>query len=481
MGLMTADAPRFPVSVAGGNAALEGHFQKMGLKYEKTHGSYGGPEESYVVHGPTREQMHQLGHAFGQEAIVYSQNGNHELHYTHGENKGKYHPSFPGVNYHGNTQPEDYYTHLPGHGYFTLNFNFDKLHDSPVKHTIQTNDPAHPVHALVSKAEIKKALASLIKSAIAPSSKHPNSYAWHEGHISYHQRTVGHGVLLTEKEFAAKAHLAKSELRKDAATPSVPKVTSPGAEPAHATNEQAAGKGVSTYKQFALPYGNVEPTKPSSLKFYPMNGKADAVNGLVAQHGYQVHYAGGKHGKPDLANKNFDSGHLMIWDPSPDSGSSFGEHEYTDNWRKLHELGHALTLKDLNTKYGEGRRMGGLGKQRTLREAKRSVEWEHLAAHKQRELASQIGIHISDDDFHRELNTVMHDAVHRAITGKFTEPGDEGFQPHAHKVPLEHAMKTLDDHAAMMGLTDHNQLMKKREIALALTDLLKSVIERNRR
>lgn len=458
MGLMTAEAPRFQTDGINSNDELENHLKARGLKFEKTRGSYGGPESSYIIHGPTRETMFELGRRAGQEAVVYSQNGQHELTYTAGPDAGKYHPSLPILSY-SNEPPEDYYTHLPGKGYFSLHFDFDKKHDSPVKTTMPVvHGPTaasqqQPVTAM--KAEIRLALLQSLRKALAEVAPrpHPHSYPYHDGHSSYHKRTAGPGILLTTHEFADLLPLAKSD-------PLAP----PAAEP-H-VNEQAAGKGVSTFSKYAGPYGTVNKGQATDLKHYPMDGVGEKVNQLLKDHGYTPYYAGGKHGKPDLAGKNYNTGHLMIYDPSAGSGGDFGHQDYTDAWRKTHELAHALTLDAVNAKYGEGRRMGGLGKHRSLREAKRAVEWEHLATHKQRELAAQIGVHIPDEAFNREYNTVMGDAVHRAITGKFTEPSEEGFSPHSHQVPLSVAHSMLDEHAGHIGLRDQHDLSK------ALQDLL---------
>lgn len=179
VGLMTAEAPRFEVSNAGGNEGLKQRLGSMGLHFEQTHGSYGGPENSFIIHGPTRAQLHQLGKEFGQEAVVYGEGGKHELHYTAGPNAGQFHPSLPVVRY-SQAQPEDYYTHVPGHGYATLHFDFDKLHpytpeagDQAVK---KTDMPARPTH-----------------------------------HRMNFRRTVGHGVLLTAAEHEHLQGFLKSE------------------------------------------------------------------------------------------------------------------------------------------------------------------------------------------------------------------------------------------------------------------------------
>jgi hypothetical protein len=448
VGMMTAEAPRYPAEDKRGNFGLSKDLHQMGLKHEPTHGSYGGPESSFIIYGPTREQMYRLGKRYGQEAVIYSRNGRHEMLYTHGPNEGKANHSIPTIRF-STQQPEDYYTHLPGRGYVTLHFS-DELHESPIVHTMPMETRSSANDKPVNKSEVALGFATVLRKSIG-AQRWAGSYPWHEGHTQHHQKSVGGGVIVTPEMAQRMVHLSKAE-------PIEPKAPDAG----HPTNDQAAGVGVSTYAKHAAPYGNVNKEKPSNLKFYPMEGTGEKVNQLVHDNGYKVYYAGGKNGKADLAGKNYNTGHLMIWDPSAGSGGDFGHADYTDNWRKIHELAHALTYNQLNDKYGEGRRMGGLGKQRTAHEAKRAVEWEWLAAHKQRELAGQIGIHIPDEDFHRELNTVMHDAVHRAVTGKFTEPSDEGFDPHPHKVPLENALGMVDEAAGQMGLkNDHDLMLRK--------------------
>jgi hypothetical protein len=451
VGLMTAEAPKAPTEGINSNADLEQHLNARGLKFERTKGSYGGPENSYIIHNPTREAMHELGRRAGQESVIYGQDGKHELMYTTGDKQGKAHPSLPLVRY-SHEQPDDYYTTVPGHGHVSLHFDFDKLHDTPIKQTMPLAQQL-PAQGMT-KNELRFALADVLKKALeAAAPKRPKwagHYPWHETQ-GHHHNNSGAGILLHEPQFAKLIALAKEE----------------GELKSHPTNDQVAAPGNANYAKYAAPYGKVDPGTPSNLNIYPHTAQSrPLVDKTVADHGYKVYYAGGKHGKPDLANKNYESGHLMVYDPTPGGGVAGDDEDYTHQWRSLHELAHAQTLKPLNEKYGEGRRMGGLGKQRTLREAKRAVEWEHMATIKQRELAKQIGLHISDEDFNREQNVVMHNALHRAATGKFTDPSEEGFQPHAHSVPLSVAHGMLDEHANSMGLADQHSLLKK-----ALTDL----------
>lgn len=279
----------------------------------------------------------------------------------------------------------------------------------------------------------------------------PGAYEWHEGHTGHHRSNVAIPM--------AKAD--QPESKPPAQGQPHPHMDAPPA-PQH-KNDQAAGVGVSTYAKYAQPYGIIAPGQKSNLFFYPLHGKLQDVKNLVGAHGYQTYYAGGSFGKPDLANKNYNTKHLMVYDPSPQSGGDFGEQDYTDAWRNIHELSHASVYPELNSIYGEGRRIGKLGVHRTAHEAKRAVHWEWLAAHRQRQLSEQIGVKIPDDVFHKELNTVMHDAIHRAITGRFTEPSSEGFVPHSHKVPLEQAFSMIDEAARNLGLQSPHQLLKKSE------------------
>lgn len=287
----------------------------------------------------------------------------------------------------------------------------------------------------------------LVKSdGVAARGPHPHSYPWHDGNTRHH--SMG---------------LAKAD---NPPPPPKPAGSQPMAHPhmdapPKPVNEQAAGAGVSTYAHYAKHYGDIQPEAKSDLFHYDYRGKLPEVQKLVADNGFQTYYAGGQFGKPDLASRNYNTKHLMIYDPTPSSGGDFGDRDYTDAWRQVHELSHALVYPELNQQYGEGRRIGKLGTHRSLREAKRAVHWEWLAAHKQRELGEKIGVHVPDEVFHKELNTVMHDAVHRAVTGKFTEPSDEGFVPSMQKVPLETAMKLIDDAGTKMGLTHPDQVLRR--------------------
>jgi hypothetical protein len=273
---------------------------------------------------------------------------------------------------------------------------------------------------------------------------HPHAYHWHNHHTDHHLHVMAPGVVVRSG-----AGLTKAD-------PGHPHMDTPP------VNEQAGTS--SDYHRFAMPYGSVAPGQQTDLWHYPLlQDKTSEVNQLLKDHGYNHYYAGGKFGRPDLANRNYNTGHLMVYDPSPGSGGDFGHEAYTDNWRKVHELAHALTLPELNAQYGEGRRIGKLGTHRTLREGLRAVHWEHLAAHKQRELMQKVGVQVPDQAFNREYNTVMHDAIHRAVTGKFSEPSQMGFKPYSHQIPLETGLGMVREAAHNLGLQGMHDLKKSED------------------
>ncbi len=266
--------------------------------------------------------------------------------------------------------------------------------------------------------------------------KHPNAYPWHEVHTRHH----GDGLVKAE-------------------------------------NAQAPGGKTKTFPAVAQHFGSIQPGAQTNLKHYDYTAFEPQIDALAQKHGYEFKPMGGQHGMPDLSRDNFNTGVVHYWNPESGSGGDFGDEAYTRSWRKIHELAHALTYKDLNDKYGEGRRIGKLGYHRTPNEAKRAVEWEDMAVQKQRQLGEQIGHHIPDPVFNKERNVVLSDAVHRAIHGTFVEPSQEGFVPHAGHVPLEHALGLVDAHAASMGLGPDETLRSKAK-AVVKAELIKGAMQR---
>jgi hypothetical protein len=149
-GLMSGEKPmKGATTVDGGHDALGHVLNQMGLHAEPTGGRYEEPERSYIIHNPTVDQMQRLGRMFGQESVIHSENGVHKLIYTNGEKTGKFvqnQPEEPITRF--ETAPEDFFTHVPGHGHFRINFNWNQLHDlAPVAKS--EFDPSEPIEGEV--------------------------------------------------------------------------------------------------------------------------------------------------------------------------------------------------------------------------------------------------------------------------------------------------------------------------------------------
>lgn len=173
--IMTPDSPKFPAKETGHEAFLS-KLKEMGLEYQPAPGKYGGTQEnSYFILNPTRQQIFQLGHDFGQESVVDSRNGHRELLYTNGENMGKALHANPTFHFYPGAAPDDNYTTMPG-GHVSLNFDWDKdpqeTEFAPVQiqhervHDVQT--PGKPIkksEALVDLTYFRKSLAQTLRDA----------------------------------------------------------------------------------------------------------------------------------------------------------------------------------------------------------------------------------------------------------------------------------------------------------------------------
>lgn len=395
--MMTAENPCYGVSNKGGMAALAAELKRAGYEHQQIGGMYNSPEPSFLVYDIPMEHADKLCKDFGQESFMYS-NGKTRpaMIFANGTKAGM---ALPTTETRVSESPFDnYYSVLPTIGGKPLY----------VQMVLDNEDKMHPARELH-----------------PTKGSHPTAYPWHDD-----------GTETTEElPTIGGKKLGKAE-----------------------GNDQAAGVGVSTFRDITGPFGTTTPGTKTNLRHYDYRPFEDHIDAIAKKHGYEFKMFGGKYGNVDLKKDNYNTGKVMIYDPTPGAGGDFGEEAYTRSWRKIHELAHAMTYKDLNAKYGEGRRIGKLGHHRTPHEARRAVEWEWLTAAKQRQLGQQIGHHVSDEAFAKETNTVMADAVHRAIHGTFTEPSDEGFQPHNKTVPLETSLGIVSAHQAAMGLGDHDTL-----------------------
>lgn len=164
---------------------------------------------------------------------------------------------------------------------------------------------------------------------------------------------------------------------------------------------------------------------------------------------------------PRLQNDGYDNGTVWIYDPRNTEGA-FNDVEYTRHWRISHELGHALTEKFMQAKYGDSNRYGRLGQsmvgQRgtadkrvdvelealTLLEAQRAVEWEDVSFRAQRAILERTGVVLDNATFAQEYNVNVSDAVFRILTGEFASPGENGFTPYRFKPDLSSILGILE-------------------------------------
>lgn len=418
-------------------------LHNSGERFEEVNGHYGSPEKSIIVFHPKNiEKLHTLASRLGQESGIYSNGNVHEMRYYHGDDKGKIIPG-RGTQFF-NEKPSDFYTELNVNNkpvFFRHNLDFTQAQTSPRQHPHSYDWQDNEVGAQPDP----NSLPNQVKKMDTTSDQDMSTL----------------DVLRYQDE--ARENIAgKKKLHK-----AHPHIQAHGP----AQNEQAGGNASGQFHDIMGQYGTVNPGTKTNLKFYKdIQHHEPSVDQHLMGQGYQTYFAGGKHGIPDLKNKNYNTKHLMVYDPSPASGGDFGDEAYTRTWRKIHEKAHADTYPQINKIYGEGRRLGKLGV-RSPREMKRAIHWEWLAAHHQRDLMGQMGYKIPDTDFHKELNTVMGDAVHRAITGKFTDPNDMGFHPHGHKVSLENAMQMVDQHAKALGLRhDDDTFLKQKQEGLRMSE-----------
>jgi hypothetical protein len=165
VGLMSAEAPKFTSHVPEGmkqkgqeHEHLRRNLRTMSLNHVSTDGKYEVPEKSVIISKPDVQHMIRLGEFYGQESVIHSSGGVHKLIYTNGPLKGGYRTTVPGEPPYvlRAEKPGDYYTHIPGHGYLTINFDFS---DGAVK-DLQDDRPRPDLEEAYRKAQEAEAAKS---------------------------------------------------------------------------------------------------------------------------------------------------------------------------------------------------------------------------------------------------------------------------------------------------------------------------------
>jgi len=144
-------------------ALAEQELARAGYRYEKVDGKYGTRERSLVVHNMPLQHAMDMGRRYGQESVVHGENGKHKMVYTNGPNAGAYNPSLPKVDISA-TEPPDNYTLIPGIGYVTLYFDWNKFH--PVGHSEQSNGGDMGNDGKIDGAEIRKSLIETLNGVL---------------------------------------------------------------------------------------------------------------------------------------------------------------------------------------------------------------------------------------------------------------------------------------------------------------------------
>jgi hypothetical protein len=132
--ILGGEKPLFTASGPVGHAALGQMLEQKGFDYEPCHGKYQGDKQpSYIVHvrnDGEDETLKGIARRMGQESVVHSEGGKHQLVYLNGDNAGKATAPAGGLEWYGDNEPDDNYTTLYGAsgeplGHFKYNMDFD--------------------------------------------------------------------------------------------------------------------------------------------------------------------------------------------------------------------------------------------------------------------------------------------------------------------------------------------------------------------
>jgi hypothetical protein len=215
------------------------------------------------------------------------------------------------------------------------------------------------------------------------------------------------------------------------------------------------------------------------LKIYPLEqltADPQQVLDQAAQHGYLVKFFSFKANPaknvevniPRLNKDGYENGTVWIYDPRNSEGS-FKDSAYTLAWRVSHEMAHGITEQFMQTKYGDSKRYGRLGRDYeglrgkkgkavkvpleplTLMEAQRAIEWEEVAFRVGRMLTAELGITITDEQFNSEIRINVADAMYRSLTGEFGENGENGFVPDEGAVDVKDILIALEETEALLA------------------------------
>jgi hypothetical protein len=105
-------------------------LSSLGSKIEHIKGSYGSPENSLIIHHPKDlDAIKAVAKNMGQESLIYSRHGQHEMHFLNGDAEGTVQTGSGHLLF--NKEPHDNYSTVLHHGqpiHFAYNFGNDTPH-----------------------------------------------------------------------------------------------------------------------------------------------------------------------------------------------------------------------------------------------------------------------------------------------------------------------------------------------------------------
>jgi hypothetical protein len=400
----------FPAQTQATHANLLHTIQGMGLKHENVQGRYGPtPQTSALIHNPTRQQMMDLGKRFGQESVIFSQNGKHELMYTNGPQTGKSHgvaPGHPPTELLATPPPEGGFSTLPTGHHFRLNFDFSKPPSAPLTKAVH-DFPGHLPDRPLVPAPQGAPHSPRLKAALQ-AGKPVHATMLPNGMLEHLHPGLVHtvGAIMKKPVYLVHPAMAKAE---------------PDILPDLGAELASQGEHIPS---LLTPFGAAMGPGAATPSSYDLTNKLPEIHKLAQSYGFKSFLHGGRYGAR-APEQDFRTGHLPIHDPGEMDPQQFN----TENAKKtLIQLARALTQPEIDKLYGPAP------------SPESDVHWEDLASRKQRELASQLGINLTDDAFNREHNCAMANAVHDAVAGTLPPLEKIGFVPHSHEVPLSIAL-----------------------------------------
>lgn len=187
-----------------------------------------------------------------------------------------------------------------------------------------------------------------------------------------------------------------------------------------------------SFKDWGLNFGSFK-DKPTNLKFYPgLDLIEKEVKDLCTRSGYKI-LPTQRHAAVNFKSTSFKTGFLVI---QMYLGNKFDDAKYKRVHQTLFTLAQALTLKEVNYLFGEGK-LAGTIKSRGAHGTKRAIYWCWSSVNKMRDLIrTELDFELDDEAFFHESNTVMAELSYRLVMAMSPDTTEYGFWPKDGRVEL---------------------------------------------